>query len=142
MDLSSIPKSYGGELDWQWGEVPNLDEPARELLQGIEQPLAEDQTKKRILNGPMLFEGDKIEVLGTEDGKERRMTIPVPERKEQQQQEEDIPTTNGDTTADKPANGDVTDPEPAGIADDNEKTALENINQVSEGQAPTATATA
>ncbi|KAJ5832055.1 hypothetical protein N7474_000366 [Penicillium riverlandense] len=142
MEPSSIPKSYGGELDWQWGEAPNLDEPARELLQGIEQPLAEGQTRKGILKGAMVFKGDKIEVLGTEDGKERRMTIPVPERKEQRQQEEDKPTTNGDTTADKPANGDVTEPKEATIANDSEKTALENINQISESQAPTATAAA
>ena len=37
MEPSSIPKQYGGELEWQWGDMPNLDEPAKEKLQGIEQ---------------------------------------------------------------------------------------------------------
>lgn len=78
MDSSSIPRQYGGELDWQWGDMPNLDEPARTLLQGLEQHAAEGQNKKEILKGPMLFQGDKIEVLGTEGGKDRRLSIPVP----------------------------------------------------------------
>ena len=140
MDPSSIPKSYGGDLDWQWGETPNLDEPTRELLQGIEQPLVEGQTRKSILKGPMLFQGDKIEVIGTEDGKKRRMTVPVPKR-EVQQEDEGQPTTNG-VSADKPANGEVTDPTPASIADENEKSALENINHVVETEAQTTTVAA
>lgn len=78
MEPSSIPKQYGGELEWQWGDMPNLDDPSRELLQGIEQPLAEGQTRKDILKGPVLFEGDHLQVLGTVDGKERREVIPVP----------------------------------------------------------------
>ncbi|KXG49691.1 uncharacterized protein PGRI_056590 [Penicillium griseofulvum] len=78
MEPSSIPKQYGGELDWSWGEMPNLDEPSRELLSGIEQPLADGQTRKNILKGPVLFEGDHLKVLGTVDGKERREIVPVP----------------------------------------------------------------
>jgi len=78
MEPSSIPKQYGGQLDWTWGDMPNLDEPSRELLQGLEQPLVEGQTRKDILKGPVLFEGDHLQVLGTVDGKERRETIPVP----------------------------------------------------------------
>jgi hypothetical protein len=58
--------------------MPNLDDPSRELLQGLEQPLAEGQTRKEILKGPVLFEGDHLQVLGTVDGKERREIIPVP----------------------------------------------------------------
>jgi hypothetical protein len=78
MEPSSIPKQYGGELDWSWGEMPNLDEPSRVLLSGIEQPLADGQTRKNILKGPVLFEGDHLKVLGTVDGKERREIVPVP----------------------------------------------------------------
>ncbi|KUM60324.1 hypothetical protein ACN42_g6812 [Penicillium freii] len=78
MEPSSIPKSYGGKLDWSWGDMPNLDDPSRELLRGIEQPLADGQTRKDILKGPVLFNGDHLQVLGTVDGKERRENIPIP----------------------------------------------------------------
>jgi hypothetical protein len=78
MEPTSIPKQYGGQLEWQWGDMPNLDEPSRELLRGLEQPLADGQTRKDILKGPVLFEGDHLRVLGTVDGKERRETIAVP----------------------------------------------------------------
>ncbi|CAI7582632.1 hypothetical protein N7533_010021 [Penicillium manginii] len=79
MEPSSIPKQYGGELEWQWGEMPHLDEPAQELLKGLEQEPAEGQTRKGLLKGPVLFKGDVIEVLGTENGKDRRSTVPVPQ---------------------------------------------------------------
>ncbi|KAJ5317880.1 hypothetical protein N7508_002388 [Penicillium antarcticum] len=78
MEPSSIPKQYGGELDWTWGEMPNLDEPARDLLKGLEQDQVEGEKRKDILKGPILFEGDHLKVLGTVDGKDRRETIPVP----------------------------------------------------------------
>lgn len=78
MEPSSIPKSYGGKLDWSWGDMPNLDDPSRELLRGIEQPLADGQTRKDILKGPVLFNGDHLQVLGTVDGKERREVVPIP----------------------------------------------------------------
>ncbi|KAJ5146351.1 uncharacterized protein N7515_000915 [Penicillium bovifimosum] len=78
MEPTSIPKQYGGQLEWQWGDMPNLDEPSRELLSGLEQPLADGQTRKELLKGPVLFEGDHLSVLGTVDGKERRETIAVP----------------------------------------------------------------
>jgi hypothetical protein len=78
MEPSSIPKQYGGQLDWTWGDMPNLDDPSRELLQGLEQPLVEGQTRKEILKGPVLFEGDHLQVLGTVDGEKRREIIPVP----------------------------------------------------------------
>ena len=78
MEPSSIPKQYGGELDWSWGDMPNLDEPSRELLRGIEQPITDGQKRKDILKGPVLFNGDHLQVLGTVDGTSRRETIPVP----------------------------------------------------------------
>lgn len=78
MEPSSIPKSYGGKLDWSWGDMPNLDDPSRELLRSIEQPLADGQTRKDILKGPVLFNGDHLQVLGTVDGKERREVVSIP----------------------------------------------------------------
>ena len=148
MDPSSFPKQYGGELEWQWGDMPNLDEPARELLQGVEQPITEGQTKKELLKGPLLFKGDKIEVLGTENGKERRTTIPVPKTEQQSAPETQV---NGDQTkesanesTDVPASGDTTS-SPA-LATENEKTGLDNVavnvDQVSTGETQTTTAAA
>lgn len=124
MDPSSIPKHYGGELDWQWGDMPNLDEPAQEKLQGIEQAPAEGKTKKEMMKGPMLFKGDEIEVLGTVNGKERRETIPVPKTEQ-----------NGESNE----KADVVSNPP-----ENEKTGIDtvNVNQVDELQTQTQTTTA
>lgn len=147
MDPTSIPKQYGGELDWQWGDMPNLDEPAHELLQNLEQPPAEGKEKKDILKGPILFKGDKIEVLGTEDGKERRQIIPVPPAKVQPQAER-AAETNGNGTAEPvketTENGVVEST--AAPAAENEKTGLDNVavnvNQVANQEAQTTTAAA
>lgn len=78
MDPSSIPKQYGGELDWQWGDMPNLDEPARELVGALEIPPAEGETKPSFTKGPVLFKGDHVEILGKVNGKSRQRTVPVP----------------------------------------------------------------
>lgn len=135
MDPSSFPKQYGGELDWQWGDMPNLDEPARELLQGLEQAPAEGKTKREILKGPMLFKGDKIEVLGTEAGKDRRMDIPVPKSETKTNGTVSTPSESTGTIV----NGDVS-------ASENEKTGLDNVavnvDQVSHDQSQTTTAAA
>lgn len=80
MDPSSIPKQYGGDLDWTWGDMPNLDNDTKDIIGGVESGEGE---KKEFLKGPMLFDGDKIQVLGREkkgeekDGIERRWDIPV-----------------------------------------------------------------
>lgn len=78
MDPSSIPKQYGGDLDWQWGDMPNLDEPARELVGALEIPPAEGETKPSFTKGPVLFKGDHVEILGKVNGKSRQRTVPVP----------------------------------------------------------------
>ncbi|KAJ5908468.1 hypothetical protein N7495_001150 [Penicillium taxi] len=107
MDPASIPKRFGGDLEWEWNDLPNLDEPAHELLQGVEQSPAAGKTKPEILKGPMLFKGTEIEILGSENGKDRRVTVPV-------QQKESVSTPVKD------------DAEP--IPDvDNEKVGLENV---------------
>lgn len=87
MDPSSIPKQYGGDLDWEWGDMPNLDEPARELVGGLETPPEGDSKKPGFTKGPVLFKGDHVEVLGSVDGKPRRKTIPVPKKQQQDQNE-------------------------------------------------------
>jgi len=90
MDPSSFPKQYGGELDWEWGDTPNLDEPARELVGGVEIPPKERGGKPDFIRGPLLFDDDKIRVLGTVDGAPRRLDIPVPFVTKEQQQEIDL----------------------------------------------------
>lgn len=75
MDPSSIPKQYGGDLEWQWGDMPNLDDPAREAIGGVEKP----EDGSGYLKGPMIFHGEKgeIEMLGREKGEPRRFVIPA-----------------------------------------------------------------
>ncbi|KAL3475141.1 phosphatidylinositol transporter [Aspergillus californicus] len=81
MDNSSIPKQYGGELDWQWGDVPYLDEPAREIIGTLESAPVEGSTKPGFIKGPVLFKGDKVEIIGRENGKSRASTVSVPKSK-------------------------------------------------------------
>ncbi|KAL4866803.1 hypothetical protein BDV12DRAFT_172285 [Aspergillus spectabilis] len=78
MEPSSIPKQYGGELEWQWGDMPYLDEPARKLVGTLETVPAEGQTKPGFIKGPVLFKGDKVEIIGKESGKSRETSVPVP----------------------------------------------------------------
>ena len=81
MEPSSFPTQYGGELEWKWGDMPNLDEPARELVGALETAPAEGKSKRGFIKGPVLFNDNKIEVLGTVNGDKRREVIPVPEKK-------------------------------------------------------------
>jgi hypothetical protein len=74
MEPESIPSQYGGTLDFEWGDMPNLDEPARKLAGAIEKT----EQEGGYLKGPMRYLGDHIEVLGTDQGQPRRQTIPVP----------------------------------------------------------------
>lgn len=78
MPPSSIPEKYGGTLKFQFGDMPNLDDAARELIGGVEcGPPKDGETKPTYLKGPMRCYHDRIEVLGTVNGTPRRMTIPL-----------------------------------------------------------------
>lgn len=128
MDPSNIPKQYGGQLAWKWGDMPNLDEPARELIHPLETPPAEGQTRPGFTKGPLLFKGDEIEILGKVDGKSRRSTIPVP-KKQQPSSENDAPkaptgerNTNGVESAGTSTSAAESGPE------DVEKAALSNAD--------------
>ncbi|KAL2820468.1 CRAL-TRIO domain-containing protein [Aspergillus cavernicola] len=81
MEPSSIPTQYGGELDWQWGDMPALDESAREVIGALETAPAEGQTKPSFVKGPVLFKGDRVEIIGKENGKSRESSVPVPQSK-------------------------------------------------------------
>lgn len=78
MDPTTIPKQYGGQLDWQWGDMPNLDDEARKLVGGLETPPAEGETKPNFIKGPVLFKGDHVEILGKVNGESRKHSVPVP----------------------------------------------------------------
>ncbi|KAJ5653282.1 hypothetical protein N7490_000285 [Penicillium lividum] len=128
MDPSSIPKQYGGDLEWQWGDLPNLDEPSHELLKGVE---VQEGGKPGLLKGPMRFKGDQIEVVGTENGKERRSNIPVPKT-------EQTPASEANTKA---AESSSSDAEFTPVPTENEKVAV-NVDQVSTEETQTTTVAA
>ena len=50
MPKESIPKEYGGELDWTYGQDPNLDDEARHALGGewVRGPIAWDSRQQRV----------------------------------------------------------------------------------------------
>lgn len=101
MDPSSIPKQYGGDLDWKWGDMPNLDDEAKGVIGGVASAGADGEH----LKGPMTFQGDKIEVLGRENGEARRREIPV-EKGGQSQQTTQSQENGAD--GEKTGNGDAT----------------------------------
>ncbi|KAF7589942.1 hypothetical protein BBP40_003481 [Aspergillus hancockii] len=125
METTSIPKQYGGELDWQWGEMPNLDDEARKIVGELETPPAEGETKPSFIKGPILFKGDKVEILGKVNGESRKKSITVPTTQptessakapepsksndspaaEQPEVNEKVALVNG--TSERAANGDV-----------------------------------
>eukprot|EP01099_Mayorella_cantabrigiensis_P006075 TRINITY_DN5022_c0_g1_i1.p1 TRINITY_DN5022_c0_g1~~TRINITY_DN5022_c0_g1_i1.p1 ORF type:complete len:517 (-),score=63.76 TRINITY_DN5022_c0_g1_i1:3-1553(-) len=64
MDPKDFPKKYGGELDWSWGSLPDLD---AETLAALEK-----DGNKGWVRGPCLWlDGERL-VVGSENGKLRR----------------------------------------------------------------------
>lgn len=103
MDPSSIPKQYGGELDWKWGDMPYLDEPARELVGALETAPEEDQTKPNFIRGPVLFKGDRVDIIGKENGKARESSIPVSKPKLAEEKEAAAAKPKGNEEEQQPA---------------------------------------
>ncbi len=59
VDIKHIPKAYGGELEWKWGDRPNLDPAIREAV-------AWEDGLTDFPEGPMYWrpaEGDKFECI-------------------------------------------------------------------------------
>ncbi|KAM5448749.1 hypothetical protein MaudCBS49596_005256 [Microsporum audouinii] len=90
IDAKNIPKRYGGELEWDWGDMPNLDEPARAIAGSLEKvgqyaDLPEDseaakdaETRKaNFVKGPVVVHDDKIDVYGSVKGESRRKSLPL-----------------------------------------------------------------
>lgn len=73
MEPSCIPKKYGGNLNWAWGDVPDLDQETREAL--------EKDGHKGWVKGPALWLNNERIVVGSENGKLRRSDKEIAERK-------------------------------------------------------------
>ncbi|PYI06145.1 CRAL/TRIO domain-containing protein [Aspergillus sclerotiicarbonarius CBS 121057] len=133
MDPSSIPKQYGGELDWQWGDMPYLDEESRKLVGVLETPPAEGETKPSFIKGPVLFKGDHVEVLGKVNGESRKSDVPVGASPAE--------SSNGaaPVQAEKPTEQEQEVSEPGS---ENEKVILQEPAPTNEENAPTQTAAA
>ncbi|PSN62444.1 CRAL/TRIO domain-containing protein [Corynespora cassiicola Philippines] len=78
IDIDNIPKKYGGNLDFEWGNMPNL-EPSLEAAIKWESP-ATQNGKNTFPIGPIKWEqGENGEMkavaVGKENGQPRRRTI-------------------------------------------------------------------
>ncbi|KAI1626772.1 CRAL-TRIO domain-containing protein [Exophiala viscosa] len=63
MELRDIPKRYGGELEWEWGNLPHLDAETRAAV--------EKDGNKGWVKGPCLWLSGRRVVVGSEKGKIR-----------------------------------------------------------------------
>ncbi|OAL33973.1 hypothetical protein AYO20_06808 [Fonsecaea nubica] len=64
METKDFPKRYGGDLNWEWGDLPDLDDETRAAL--------ERDGNKGWVTGPCLWlDGQRVPV-GSEKGKLRR----------------------------------------------------------------------
>jgi hypothetical protein len=69
MDPKDIPKKYGGELDWNWGDMPHLDDETRAAV--------EKDGNKGWVRGPCLWLDGKRVPVGTENKVPRRPNIDI-----------------------------------------------------------------
>ncbi|KIW17163.1 hypothetical protein PV08_04354 [Exophiala spinifera] len=63
METKDFPKRYGGDLDWEWGQLPHLDDETRAAL--------EKDGNKGWVRGPCQWLDGKRVVVGSEHGKLR-----------------------------------------------------------------------
>lgn len=73
MDPKDFPKHYGGNLDWEWGQLPHIDQETREAL--------ETDGKPGWVRGPALWLEHKRVVVGSEHGKPRKSDKEIEEMK-------------------------------------------------------------
>lgn len=73
MDPENIPKRYGGQLDWEWGQLPSIDSETQAAL--------ERDGNKGWVAGPALWLDHKRVVVGSENGKARRSDKEIAELK-------------------------------------------------------------
>ncbi|KAL5362443.1 CRAL-TRIO domain-containing protein [Aspergillus floccosus] len=66
---ANLPVKYGGCLEWEWQDLPNLDAHAKRLVDNLYE---ETDQGKIFAKGPVKFENGCIKLLGTINGKPRR----------------------------------------------------------------------
>ncbi|KAJ5770055.1 CRAL/TRIO domain-containing protein [Penicillium nucicola] len=69
IDATDLPQEYGGEIEWQWGDPPNLDSPTKKLVDELYHKSERDEVFSK---GPIIYEDGCIRLLGSEDGSPRR----------------------------------------------------------------------
>lgn len=73
METKDIPKRYGGDLEWEWGELPHLDDETRAAV--------ETDGNKGWVRGPCLWLDGQRVVVGSEKGKLRRPDSDIEKKK-------------------------------------------------------------
>ncbi|KIX10151.1 uncharacterized protein Z518_01232 [Rhinocladiella mackenziei CBS 650.93] len=73
MDTKDFPKRYGGELDWECGDLPHLDDETRAAL--------EKDGNKGWVRGPCLWLDGQRVAVGSENGKLRRPDSDIQKKK-------------------------------------------------------------
>ena len=81
VDPIHIPKRYGGKLDWEWGQLPNLDPEIESQLKWVN-PDKTREGRNTFPIGPIRWRtdsnGDLAAVaMGTENGKQRERTVAI-----------------------------------------------------------------
>ncbi|KIX94225.1 uncharacterized protein Z520_09935 [Fonsecaea multimorphosa CBS 102226] len=69
MDTKDFPKRYGGDLNWDWGDLPHLDDETRAAL--------ERDGNKGWVRGPCLWLNGQRVPVGSEKGKLRRPNVDI-----------------------------------------------------------------
>lgn len=78
VDIDNIPKKYGGNLDWKFGDMPNLEPAIVNSLQW--QQTFEQNGHKTLPIGPIKWQYDEEDdlvatAIGSEDGKPRQVIV-------------------------------------------------------------------
>lgn len=79
VNMDDIPKKYGGNLDWKFGDMPYLDAGIAKALQWRER--ADDHGRRTLPIGPIKWQYDEpnghmvATAIGTENKKARQMVI-------------------------------------------------------------------
>lgn len=69
IDPANLPIEYGGDLEWAWQDLPNLDCHARRLVDNLYEKTDQGEI---FAQGPVVFKDGCIKLLGTVNGNPRR----------------------------------------------------------------------
>ena len=98
IDPSNLPRKYGGTLNWEFGQLSDLDEHTRRILCGasadtpvtaagtaVDAGAANGSSESKdsppaqaLMPGPILWQAPRAVAVGSIDGKDRRSVIGVP----------------------------------------------------------------